>query len=312
MQKFLLCQEAIPRVAAIVQPLNRQSYWSAPMTNPLQDHSPPPSGATRKAKGVFERLRRRPRGRLHPSARQAQQMRETAARHFAGQDGLVLVDFPGARAAASSRCEPSRGGDLFPHVSAAVTIPALLAQCRSIRCRLREGRAPLSRRPWRCARSRHLPSRSPGRCCRALDADPRAWPRPSKRPAAAAARAAARGRSSDSPSRPSGCSFPQPAGQGLAARAATENAEVPGAMLALGFGFTEIGTVTPQAAGRKSAAAAVPPARGPRRHRPHGLQQRRPCGRPRSRLEARREPGRHRRRQHRRRRGMRKTGSATM
>ena len=43
------------------------------------------------------------------------QMRETAARHFAGQDGLLLVGF-GEEKLANLRWEPSRGGDLFPHV----------------------------------------------------------------------------------------------------------------------------------------------------------------------------------------------------
>ena len=43
------------------------------------------------------------------------QMRETAARHFRGVDDLVLVAFA-ADDLAGLRWEPSRGGDLFPHV----------------------------------------------------------------------------------------------------------------------------------------------------------------------------------------------------
>jgi uncharacterized protein (DUF952 family) len=43
------------------------------------------------------------------------QMRETAARHFAGQDGLVLVGFR-QEDLPKLKWEPSRGGDLFPHV----------------------------------------------------------------------------------------------------------------------------------------------------------------------------------------------------
>ncbi len=43
------------------------------------------------------------------------QMRETAARHFKDVDDLVLVAFA-ADDLAALRWEPSRGGDLFPHV----------------------------------------------------------------------------------------------------------------------------------------------------------------------------------------------------
>ncbi|QIB34457.1 DUF952 domain-containing protein [Ancylobacter pratisalsi] len=47
----------------------------------------------------------------------AAQAAETAARHFAGQDDLVLVAVDtGALDAAQLRWEPSRGGDLFPHL----------------------------------------------------------------------------------------------------------------------------------------------------------------------------------------------------
>lgn len=61
-------------------------------------------------------------GFIHLSA--AHQVRETAARHFAGRAGLVLAAFPEA-AVENLRWEPSRGGDLFPHVHGA--IPTSLA-----------------------------------------------------------------------------------------------------------------------------------------------------------------------------------------
>ena len=51
------------------------------------------------------------------------QMRETAARHFAGQEGLVLVGFREVDLA-NLKWEPSRGGDLFPHVYGTID-PAL-------------------------------------------------------------------------------------------------------------------------------------------------------------------------------------------
>ena len=48
-------------------------------------------------------------------ALRAHQMRDTAARHFAGQEDLLLVGFRESDLA-GLRWEPSRGGDLFPHV----------------------------------------------------------------------------------------------------------------------------------------------------------------------------------------------------
>jgi uncharacterized protein (DUF952 family) len=46
----------------------------------------------------------------------ATQVRETAARHFSGQSDLVLVAVDGEALGPSLVFEPSRGGDLFPHV----------------------------------------------------------------------------------------------------------------------------------------------------------------------------------------------------
>jgi uncharacterized protein (DUF952 family) len=67
-------------------------------------------------------------GFIHLSA--GHQVRETARRHFAGIHGLVLVAFEADRLP-GLRWEPSRGGDLFPHVygeiatSLAVSVEAL-------------------------------------------------------------------------------------------------------------------------------------------------------------------------------------------
>ena len=55
--------------------------------------------------------------------------------------------------------------------------------------------------------------------------------------------------------------------------------QVPAQLLSLGFGFVEVGTVTPRAAGRKSEATPVPAGRGPGHHQPPRFQQRRPAGR---------------------------------
>jgi uncharacterized protein (DUF952 family) len=44
------------------------------------------------------------------------QLRETAAKHFAGQRDLLLIAVDDARLGEALRYEPSRGGALFPHL----------------------------------------------------------------------------------------------------------------------------------------------------------------------------------------------------
>jgi uncharacterized protein (DUF952 family) len=44
------------------------------------------------------------------------QLRETAAKHFAGQAGLLLIAIDDTSLGAKLRYEPSRGGALFPHL----------------------------------------------------------------------------------------------------------------------------------------------------------------------------------------------------
>jgi uncharacterized protein (DUF952 family) len=46
----------------------------------------------------------------------ADQVRETAARHFAGQDELLLVAVDEEKLGPALKYEPSRGGALFPHL----------------------------------------------------------------------------------------------------------------------------------------------------------------------------------------------------
>lgn len=53
------------------------------------------------------------------------QVQETAARHFAGQEGLVLVALP-VSGLDGLRWEPSRGGDLFPHVYGTIPVTKAL------------------------------------------------------------------------------------------------------------------------------------------------------------------------------------------
>ncbi|WP_300036729.1 DUF952 domain-containing protein [uncultured Roseobacter sp.] len=46
----------------------------------------------------------------------AKQAAETAARHFAGEDGLMLLGIEADRLGDDLKWEPSRGGQLFPHL----------------------------------------------------------------------------------------------------------------------------------------------------------------------------------------------------
>lgn len=55
-------------------------------------------------------------GYIHFST--AKQVRETAARHFAGQTDLVLAAFDSEGFGPALIWEPSRGGALFPHLYA--------------------------------------------------------------------------------------------------------------------------------------------------------------------------------------------------
>jgi len=54
------------------------------------------------------------------------QAKETAARHFAGQKDLLLVAVDGDALGDRLVYEPSRGGDLFPHLYAALPLSAVL------------------------------------------------------------------------------------------------------------------------------------------------------------------------------------------
>jgi uncharacterized protein (DUF952 family) len=56
----------------------------------------------------------------------AGQVVESAAKHRAGQDGLILLTVDADRLGAALRWEPSRGGQLFPHLHAALPVSAVL------------------------------------------------------------------------------------------------------------------------------------------------------------------------------------------
>lgn len=56
----------------------------------------------------------------------AAQARDTARLHFAGMDDLLLVAVEGDALGEALKFEPSRGGDLFPHLYARLPVEAVL------------------------------------------------------------------------------------------------------------------------------------------------------------------------------------------
>ena len=75
-------------------------------------------------------------GFIHLS--QVHQLAGTLARHFRGGHNLVLVEFDAAALGSALRWEPSRGGDLFPHLygelpaAAAVSVRALVLDAKGV------------------------------------------------------------------------------------------------------------------------------------------------------------------------------------
>lgn len=55
----------------------------------------------------------------------AEQVRETAAKHFAAVDGLVLAEVDAEKLPKPPVWEPSRGGQLFPHLYSALPLSAV-------------------------------------------------------------------------------------------------------------------------------------------------------------------------------------------
>ncbi len=64
-------------------------------------------------------------GFIHLSA--ADQVHETATKHFAGQTGLILAEIDLAQLGSAVRWETSRGGALFPHVYAPIPLSTLVS-----------------------------------------------------------------------------------------------------------------------------------------------------------------------------------------
>ena len=56
----------------------------------------------------------------------AAQVKETAARHFAGVTDLLLIAVESSAFGEAIKWEPSRGGDLFPHLYSSLPVTAAL------------------------------------------------------------------------------------------------------------------------------------------------------------------------------------------
>ncbi len=56
----------------------------------------------------------------------AEQVVETAERHFAGQDGLLLIALDEEKLGPALKYEPSRGGALFPHLYGPLPMTAVV------------------------------------------------------------------------------------------------------------------------------------------------------------------------------------------
>lgn len=58
----------------------------------------------------------------------AAQVRETAARHFGGETGLVLLGVDPESLGRALKWEPFRGGDLFPHLYAPLPVESVVSE----------------------------------------------------------------------------------------------------------------------------------------------------------------------------------------
>ena len=82
-----------------------------------------------RARGAYEGSAvDRADGYIHMST--GAQLAETARRHYAGRDGLLLVEVALEPLGESLRWEPSRGGDLFPHIYGPLPLSAARSERR--------------------------------------------------------------------------------------------------------------------------------------------------------------------------------------
>lgn len=64
-------------------------------------------------------------GFIHLST--AEQVEDTAAKHYADVEDLMVLAVDSARIQGELKWEPARGGDLFPHVYGVIPVEAVLA-----------------------------------------------------------------------------------------------------------------------------------------------------------------------------------------
>ena len=177
----------------------------------------------------------------------AEQAPETAAKWFAGRDDLTLAAIDAEALGDALRWEPSRGGALFPHLYGAFAderrrlVAGAQARTRRRPC-FREPRAVRLAKVASLALKR-LPAETAHRAAiNALKIVAARRRRPPCDPRLSVEAL--------------GLRFPNPLG--LAA-GFDKNAEVPGAMLKLGFGFVEVGTLTPRPQAGQRPPAPLPP-----------------------------------------------------
>ena len=94
------------------------------MTDPIYKLADRGEWALARASGAYEGSAvDRADGYIHIST--TAQLAETARRHYAGREGLVLVAIDPTALGEPLRWEPSRGGDLFPHLYAPLPMTAV-------------------------------------------------------------------------------------------------------------------------------------------------------------------------------------------
>lgn len=105
-------------------PVRRDRY--SPAMTLIYKISPRAEWRAAEAAGIFAGAPvDRADGYIHFSA--AHQVAETAAKHFRGQPDLVLAAVDAERLGPDLRWEPSRGGDLFPHLYAPLPMAAVVS-----------------------------------------------------------------------------------------------------------------------------------------------------------------------------------------
>ena len=97
------------------------------MTDPIYKLADRKAWAEARASGAYEGSAvDRADGYIHMST--AAQLAETARRHYAGRDRLVLAAIDPTALGEGLRWEASRGGDLFPHLYGPLPLSAALSE----------------------------------------------------------------------------------------------------------------------------------------------------------------------------------------